>query len=210
MIAKRYFSAFIILIVLLGFYKEQTPVPNQEIELQFVDQQVVIEDTQNIIEAITKQLQALGITDIQVREQENGILKISYYSEAEVAAVKKTLSSNGIASKSESGNTPTNTNVFKFKDSGNVDTFKLDIYEIQTVSSPYVGIHGKYILALQKDYDKAPTPNSFGHAYSYVTGEFQTIIALAYTESTYTTILKESISYEIPDVRAGPLSSLHS
>lgn len=207
MIAKRYFSAFIILILLLGFYKKQNPVPNQEIELQFVSQEVVDEDTEDIIKAIKLQLEAFGVTDIQVREQENGILKIAYYSETAVADIKKILSSEGITSKGEPNQIPTNKKVVKFQDYGNVDTFKLDVYEIQTTSGPYVGIHGKYILTLQKEYDKAPSPNSFGNVNSYLAREFQTTIAFAYTESTYTTILKENISYEIPDVRAGPISS---
>ncbi|WP_298422918.1 hypothetical protein [uncultured Kordia sp.] len=211
MIAKRYFSALIILITLLGFYKKQNPAPNQEIELQFVDQEVVVEDTEDIIQAIKQQLEALGISDIQVREQENGILKIAYYSDAAVADIKSILSSKGITSERHSENIPTNNKVVKIQDHGNVDTFKLDVYEIQTTSNPYADIHGKYVLALQKDYDKSPpSPNSFGNTSSYITGEFKTTIALAYTESTYTTILKENISYEIPDVRAGPTSSLHS
>ncbi len=209
MIAKRYFSALIILITLLGFYKKQNPVPNQEIELQFVDQEVVVEDTKDVIQAIKQQLKAFGITDIQVREQENGVLKIAYYSETAVADIKKILS-NGIASNGKSNKIPTDKKVFKFHDQGNLDTFKLDVYELQTATNPYIGVHGKYILVLQKEYDKAPSPNSFGNTNSYLSGEFKTTIALAYTESTYTTILKENISYEIPDVRAGPSSSLLS
>jgi len=210
MLAKKYFSALIILITLLGFYKKQNPAPNQEIELQFVDQELVVEDTEDVIKAIKQQLQALGITEIQVRTQENGILKIAYYSEADVADIKKVLSSKGIASEGESNEIPTNKKVVTFQHAGNVDTFKLDVYELQTTSNPYVGTHGKYILAFQKEYDKAPSPNSFGNTDSFLTGELKTTIELAYTESTYTTILKENISYEIPDVRAGPTSVVHS
>ncbi|WP_046758405.1 hypothetical protein [Kordia jejudonensis] len=210
MIAKKYFSALVILITLLGFYTKQTPVPNQEIVLQFVDQAVVVEDSQNIIDAIKSQLQSVGVTDIQVTEQENGILKIAYYSDAEVADIKKILAANGIHSEKDSQELPNNKKVVAFQNDGNVETFKLDVYEIQTSLNPYAGVHGKYILALQKEYDKSPNPNSFGNTHTFFTGEFKNTIALAYTESTYTTILKENISYEIPDVRAGPTSSLHS
>ena len=210
MLAKKYFSALIILILLLGFYNEQTLVPNQQIELQFVDQELVAEDTRDVIQAIKQELKALGVTEIQVRAQENGILKIAYYSDAAVADIKKVLSSKGIASEGESNKIPTNKKVITFEGYANFDTFKLDVYELQTVSSQHVGAHGKYILELQKEYDKAPSPNSFGNTNSYLKGELKTTIALAYTESTYTTILKENISYEIPDVRAGPTSSIHS
>jgi hypothetical protein len=210
MIAKRYFSALIILLLFFGFSEKQVSVPNQQIELQFTNQEVVQEDTQDIILSITQQLEALGITDIQVKQQEDGILKISYYSDAAVAEIKKVLFANGIHSDGTSKEIPDNTNIVKFKEYGTVDTFKLDVYELQTTSNPYAGIHGKYIIALQKDFDKSPNPNSFGHTSSFLTGELKTTIALVYTESGYTTIHKENISYEIPDVRAGPTSSLHS
>ena len=206
MIAKKYISALIILLTLLGFSKKPAPAPNQEIELQFADQATVIENTDDLIQAIKKQLEALGVTSIQVRQQEEGILKISYYSDENVAEIKRILSTNGITSEEIPGSEKAVT----FQDGGNLESYKIDVYELQTASNSYAGIHGKYILALQKDYDKAPSPNSFANANSFQAAAHKVTIALAYTESTYTAIPKENISYEIPDVRAGPTFAMHS
>jgi len=207
MIAKKYFSALIILIVLLGFYKEQTLAPNQEIELRFADQTTVLEESDDVIEAIKSQLEALGVENIQVR-QTAGTLKIAYYSDENVAEIKKVLATEGFDSKEN----PTGEKTVKFQDYGLVDSFKLDVYELQADSNPSNGIHGKYILGLQKNSDKSPdtNPNSFANANSFLSGEFKTILALAYTESTYVAIPKENISYEIPDVRAGPFTAMRS
>ncbi|MBC8756089.1 hypothetical protein H2O64_15535 [Kordia sp. YSTF-M3] len=209
MIAKKYFSALIILITLLGFYKKQSPAPNQEIELQFADQTTVLAETDEVIEAITAQLEALGVENIQVR-QTAGILKIAYYSDENVAEIKKILAEEGFESEDKSEEIPTNKKAVTFQEYGIVDSFKIDVYELQTVSNPYTAIHGKYILALHKDYDKSPSPNSSANTSSFLTGEIKTTIALAYTESSYTAIPKENISYEIPDVRAGPFTTMHS
>ena len=193
--------------MLLGFYKEQVPAPNQQIELQFVDQATILEESDEVIEAIKVQLEALGVENIQVR-QTDGTLKIAYYSDENVAEIKKILATEGFDSEENS----TGKKAVKFQDYGLVDSFKLDVYELQIDSNPFDGIHGKYILALQKNSDKSPdtNPNSFANANSFLAGEFKTIISLAYTESTYIAIPKENISYEIPDVRAGPFSAMRS
>lgn len=211
MIAKRYFSALVILLVFLGFYTKQNPVPNQEISLQFADQQMINGDAEDIIKTIKTTLQSVGVAAIQVRKQENGTLKIAYYSDAKVTAIKKILAAIGIHSNNDSGMIPISKKRIAFQDLENVDAFKLDVYEIQTVSNAFVGIHGKYILSLQKEYDKAPTsPNIFGNTSAYYSTEEKAILVVSFSESVYKSMLKEKLSYETPDVRAGPIVSFYS
>jgi len=211
MIAKKYFSALIVLITLLGFYKKQSPAPNQEIELQFENQTTVLNETEDVIQAIKQQLEVLGVENIQVRHTEK-TLKIAYYSDENVAKIKKILAAEGFTSNHPSEEIPTNHKAVKFQEYATTDHFKIEIYELQTASNPYAAIHGKYILALQKDYDKSPNsnPNSFANTSSFYLGEIKTVIALAYTESSYTAIPKEHIPHEIPDVRAGPSTTILS
>ncbi|MFK7746795.1 MAG: hypothetical protein AB8B65_00245 [Kordia sp.] len=208
MIAKKYFSALILFITLLGFYQEQTPVPNQQIELQFSGSATVSSNTEEVIEAIKLQLEDLGVANIQVRKQADNTLTIAYYSNENAASVKKLLIEKGIASKDKFPASPTENNTVNYQEFASLDSYELDVYELQTTSDSFDGTHGKYILDLQKEYDKSPTPNSFAKANSLITGDFNTsLIARMYTESGYTTILKENISYEIPDVRAGPFTT---
>lgn len=211
MIAKRYFTALVILLVFLGAYTKQYPAPNQEISLQFVDKKEVSDNADDLITAIKTTLQSVGVTEIQVREQDNGTLKITYYSDADVAVIKKVLSSIGVESEKDSNSIPTDKKVVAFKDAGSADIFKLDVYEIQTATNAFAGAHGKYILSFQKEYDKAPTsPSASGNTSAYHSSEQKITITLVYSESVYKPILKETISYEIPDVRAGPTSLVHS
>ncbi|QHI36326.1 hypothetical protein IMCC3317_16880 [Kordia antarctica] len=208
MIAKKYFSALIIFITLLGFYQKQIPAPNQQIELQFTDQAALFEETEEVILAIKKQLEALGVENIQVKQQ-GGTLKIAYFSTEKITEIKKILSEEGFASNSKSQEIPSK-NALQFHEYENADSYKIAVYELQTDFNPYVGTHGKYILSLQKDSDKSPNPNPFANANSFHTGEINITIALAYTESSYTAIHIENTSYEIPDVRAGPFAAMHS
>lgn len=195
--------------MLLGFYTEQTPVPNQEIELQFAGVTMVSSDTEEVIQAIKQQLQSIGVTNIQVRQQADNTLKIAYYSNENVAAIKAFLIENGVASNNGFPEEPTGDETFSFEAYANVDSYKLDVYELQTAADSSLGEHqGKYILDLQKEYDKSPSPNSFANTSSFFSGDFNTTsIELTYTESGYIVIFKENISYEIPDVRAGPFTA---
>ncbi|EDP95385.1 hypothetical protein U8527_17005 [Kordia algicida OT-1] len=208
MFAKRYLSAFVILLTLLGFYKEQTPAPNQEIELQFTNQ-TVSQETKEVIDGIKKQLEALGVANIQVR-QIDGALKIAYYSDENVAAIKELLLEEIPASNNESPNQTDDDNTVVFQEYTAIEGYKLEVYELHTTSNPFIGVQGKFILSLQKDYDKSPNPNSFANTNNFISGEVKHTIALAYTESSYTAIPKENTSYEIPDVRAGPFAAMHS
>lgn len=208
MIAKKYFSGLLILLVLFGFYKEQTPAPNQEIELHFTDNASVSQENTAVIEAITQQLEDLGVENIQVRQQAGTSLKIAYFSNEKVAAVKELLIEKGFSAKDQLPILPIeDTNVY-LQSFANVDNYQIDIYELQSDSDTVLGSHGKFILDLHKEYDKSPTPSSFANANSFVTGDDQTIaIELTYTISEYTVIPNENISYEIPDVRAGPFTT---
>ncbi|MEM6684419.1 MAG: hypothetical protein AAF617_01385 [Bacteroidota bacterium] len=196
------------MLTLFGFYKEQSPAPNQEIELHFTDSASTSQETTAIIQAITEQLEALGVENIQVRPQEGASLKIAYFSKEKVAAVKELLIENGFSAKDTLPVLPVEeTNVY-LQSFANVDQYQIDIYELQAASDAFLGAHGKFILDLHKEFDKSPTPNLFANTNSFVTGDHQTIaIELTYTRSEYTVIPKENISYEIPDVRAGPFTT---
>ncbi len=209
MIAKKCFSALIILITLFGFYKEQTPAPNQEIELQFAEREAVAQDATIVIQAIKQQLQDFGVENIQVRERTAQTLKIAYFSEDAVATIKEFLVEKGWLANDESPTIPTEEQQVYLQAYANVDHCKIDIYELQSTADSYFGgTHGKYILDLHKEYDKSPTPNSFANTNSFITGDHHTLaIECTYTTSGYTVIHKENIAYEIPDVRAGPFST---
>ena len=89
---KWYLSTFVLILVLLGYSRQQAYVPNQEIVMQFVDADVTSDVTQNAIAIVKKQLQTIGIANIQVRETVAGRLKITYNSDLDVASIKRIFS----------------------------------------------------------------------------------------------------------------------
>ena len=89
---KWYLSTFILIVAFLGASLQQFSVPNQEIVLQFEDQEISLVETENAITNIKKQLQDIGVEKIQVYKSDNGVLKISYFSEIDVVSIKKIFS----------------------------------------------------------------------------------------------------------------------
>ena len=161
-----------------------------------------------VILAIKSPLRELGVENIQIKEQ-GKTLKIAYYSQEKVADIKELLLQKGFSAENTLPVLPTEHKNEHVQSFAKADGYKIDIYELQSTADSFNGAHGKYILELHKEFDKSPSPNSFANTSAYITGDFNTIpLELSYVTSNYTTIPKENISYEIPDVRAGPFTSL--
>ena len=89
---KWFFSVFVLTLVLLGYGRQQAYVPNQEIVMQFVDADVTCDVTQIATTLVKKQLETIGVSNIQVWETAAGRLKITYYSDVDVASIKRLFS----------------------------------------------------------------------------------------------------------------------
>lgn len=212
MIAKKYIAAFIILLTLLGFYKEQTPAQNQEIELQFTHATIQTTQTEELIEAIKTKLHALGVENITVRQFTNETLKIAYHSQQEVAAIKAVLIDEGFANTFPLQEIPSNDseNSILIDELASTDGYKIDVYELKNASDSYSGMQGKFILSLHKEYDKSPSPNSFAVHSTYFSASTTQVTKSTHKATTYKTIYKAAVSYETPDVRAGPSTKVYS
>ena len=198
--AKWYFSIIIIFLTLLGIHQEQTTVPNQEIVLQFVDDEVTNEEAQNAIVIIKEQLQAIGINNIQVGEQENGKLKIIYYSDANVESIKRILSK---GKKIEIGYTSFNKEDTDFPSDKNQNEYEFDVYEIQSVDTSF-DFDGKYALELKQEYDRFSNPNIYTFAAVVNISEKCRIVKTAYKIHKSITFFTGNTLHNIPEVRAGP------
>ena len=198
---KWYFSVLIVFLTLLGICQEQNSVPNQEIVLQFTDDEVTNEEAQNTIAIIKEQLQTLGINDIQVGEQEDGRLKITYYSDANVASIKKILSKGkrielGYTSYNQDekdGNLPSNKN----------SNYNFDVYEIQSTDLT-LGFDGKYVLEIKQEYERFSNPNVYSFEGEINVTERCKIVKVAYRVNRNIAIAIDNTLNTIPEVRAGP------
>ena len=85
--SKWYFGIVITALTFFVVSQQQITVPNQQIVFQFSDNQATVSQTEKAIHAIKAQLENIGVKNTQVFEQ-NGILKITYYSDIAITEVK--------------------------------------------------------------------------------------------------------------------------
>ena len=129
---KWYISALVIILAVLGGIasQEQNTIPNQEIVLQFEDVDLTSKQAENTVAIVKQQLQDLGAENIQVFSLENGKLKITYFSDSEVASIKETFSEeSNLTLHLTSQIQDENASRFPFEES-NI-SYNLDVYEIQ-------------------------------------------------------------------------------
>lgn len=199
--AKWYISTFIIVLAFFGFNQEQELTPNQQIVLQFVDNHVRSNEKENTIAFVTKQLQSFGINDVKVEQHEQGIIKIAYYSNTDVASIKKVLSTN-----KNSGYVPYKKEIEseKYPFNKKENNFNLDIYEIHADNDVTSDLKGKYIFELKQEYDRFSNPNLYTYLPENIINYKNNIVKIAYKINKNVAITIDHSSYKIPEVRAGP------
>lgn len=199
--AKWYFSTLVIALTLLGVCQEQVSVANQEIVMEFVYDEVTSGDVQDAIAVVKKQLHTLGIYNIQVGEKEDGRLKITYYSDVNVASIKKLLSKEkkinldytSYNQDEEHSELPTNENK---------NSYNLDVYEIQQDTDGESDLNGIYVVELKHEYDRFSNPNFYIGKIDV--SEEDRIVKIAYKVRRHIAIAMDDMSHYVPDVRAGP------
>ena len=191
----------IILLTFLGVGQHQISVPNQQIVVQFVDD-VSSDETQNTVAIVKKQLLNIGAENIRVSENEEGKLKISYYSNLDIARFKNILSEEnqlelGIVENQQESES-------KLPSKENQNTCNFDVYEIQKESNSDWDFNGTNVLELNPEGNRFSKPKvyatineiDFQEKDSKVTFKVYYRIAIAI----------DNTSHNIPDVRAGPIA----
>ena len=197
-------SFIIVLFVLGAIHQQQVSVPNQEIVLQFNDAAVSQDEAQQTILKVQEQLRALGADSITVVKDDNGNLKISYYSAVDVTDIESALSNSNLITESSSGKS-TNDTEAPFSSSEHQVNFSLDVYEIQQ-STQLNGFKGKLVLESQPDNDRFLSPNIYlvANTIDLQVKTFEDSVALKSQRNVV--LAKENKSYQIPEVRAGPIA----
>lgn len=200
---RWYFCTLIIILAISGtVYQQQHTIANQEIAFQFSNTDHTSKDVQNTIASITKQLDDFGVENIQVKEEE-GELKISYYSDADVASIKEILSKEIAISVDYDTN-----NQQKGQDNSPIDkeaiSYNLDIYEIQNGNDSQWDFDGKYVLEFESKADRFFNPNLYVSTLDSDENENTRLVKVAYKINRSVAIEIDNFSYKIPEVRAGP------
>lgn len=204
MIARWYISVLIFSLTLFGAVsQQQILVPNQEIVLQFEDVDLTSKQTENTVAIVKQQLQDLGAENIQVLSLENGTLKITYYSDAQVSSIKETFSEeNNLALHLTSQIQDEDSSSFPFEES-NI-SYNLDVYEIQNGHDSGWGFDGAISLEFEPKSDRFLDPNDLSN--QHVVYQYEDyLIQVAYKTCREITIQISDPLHTIPEVRAGPI-----
>ena len=193
--AKWYFSTIIILLTLFVVNQQQVGVPNQEIVLQFTNDEVTSLEAQNTIAIVKKQLQSIGIHDTKVVNENNGKLKITYYSDSDITIIKSVLSNGQKITLNDSTSFPSD------KDSKD---YNLDVYEIQKRTDSGSGVNGKFVLQSKQGYDRFANPDVITYAELVYTKNTDIAVKVALKINNSIAVAIDTITYKIPEVRAGP------
>lgn len=205
MLKKWHIITFLVILSVLGFVSQEKMVtPNQEIILQFSDVEVTSQEVQNTIAIVKNQLQSLGAHNIQVKDSQNGELKITYYSGTDISKIKDTFSKDvNLDVDHTSPNQDKETEGFPFDE--NTISYKLDVYEIENGADSDWGFNGISIIEFDSKSDRFFDPNPY---FALANIDFRiknNSVKVAYTIHHNMAIAIDNASKSIPEVRAGPI-----
>lgn len=199
---KLNFGILVILLAFLGTYLEQITVPNQQIVVQFSDKDISSEATENAIEVIQNRLQSIGVEYIEIGQNKDGQLKITYYSDTDVEFIQAILSKEeGLKFAFKPGDKKT-TNSSENK---NVKDYELNISEIQNSNHTNWDFERTEVVELNQKTDHSHNLKvnaSGGHIGARQSNRLIEV-ALEINNSVPIVIINH-LSYKIPEVRAGP------
>lgn len=212
--SKWYFGTLLFILALLGFSQPQVSIPNQEIVLQFSDDEVTVDEAQKAIAIVKEQLRLIGANKIQVSESADGSLKITYYSDIDVAIIEGIFSARvpleALAEAQEKsldlgytsyyeGEEPT-----EFPSEKDSNTYKLNVSEIHSGSDAQSDFNG--LLVELTENERLFNPVVF-FSIDAIDGERNRVEKTTYTVQRNIALAIESPKYKIPEVRAGPTSN---
>lgn len=192
--SKWYFGIVITALTFFVVSQQQITVPNQEIVFKFSDNQATVSQTEKAIQAIKAQLQNIGVKNTQVFEQ-NGILKISYYSDITIAEVKSILLNEKLIFNNTKGTQ---------NDNPLDSSYNVDVFEIKPATESGVGFDGKFIVEAKQEYTRA---SQIVLTFSAITESIIQLtlpVNVTHKVNTNISISIDKGSFNIPEGRAGP------
>lgn len=183
-------------------FLEPNTVPNQQIVIQFSNDTITIADTEDTIEAIQNKLQSIGVTQIQIGQSKTGQLRITYFSEEDVADIQKALFN---AEDFQVAYSPSVQSSKDFPNVPKVKDYELNVSEIKTSTSNTWDFEGTEVATFNPKSDHSNTlkvHNSGNQVSSELNNHVINTIVEAYKVAA---IVSNNSSYKIPEVRAGPM-----
>lgn len=199
---KWYISALIVILTFFGITQQTISNPNQEIVLKFENVELTKEDTKTTIAILKEELQNVGVNNFKVTENAEGILKIKYYSDADVTIIKGILSKR-IRSQLDTPDDDDEDSEYPFNQ--DVERYNLDIRELKNGNDSESGLNGTFVLEFKVKSDRfsKPTNNTSQKCIDYLLIDANVKTSLK-TFKTIALAIHDGL-YHVPEVRAGPL-----
>lgn len=201
---KRYIGAIIFILSFLAVISQQEfNVPNQEIVLEFNHGEVTSSQAESTVAHIKQQLQVLGASQIKVQQTVSGKLKITYYSDADVASIKKTFTKDLERNLDSNVFSKTN-NQTELPSKVPSIAYNLDVFEIQNANNSGWDLDGKCVLTTDTKSDRFSDPNVFFFIEVVNVSLEDNTVKTAYKVRRNVLISTENNLHKIPEGRAGP------
>ncbi|WP_458627465.1 hypothetical protein [Winogradskyella sp. PC D3.3] len=202
---RLHFGLLVILLTFLGMYLEQNTLPNQQIIIQFSENNISSDDTESAIETIQHKLQSIGVTHIQIGQNQEGQLRITYHSYADVEHIQNILFN--VEDLNFAYNSTQNQSDH-FPEQKKHKNYELNISEIKTSTDVNWDFERTQVIELNQKIDRfsCAKTNSFGHQFNDFENNCSIKVAVFINQNA--TIAIPNISYIIPEVRAGPTASI--
>lgn len=200
---KWFIRSLLILLAFLGLSLEQNPAPNQQIVVEFAQDNVSPIDAQKTLAAVQEKLAASGAENIQIKETANGTLSITYYSTFDAIAIKSMLfSQQGIAleNTSFSNNNPNTPEA----PVDHASVYKLDVHELKQDSDLIAGLNG-IVLEFEAKIHRYFMPDGYANLAKVAVLSSNRNEKVAFKISSRQSLRIDHFSYKIPEVRAGPI-----
>ncbi|MDX1463261.1 MAG: hypothetical protein R3359_09400 [Marinirhabdus sp.] len=200
---KWYISFMVCALTLLGVTNERSVLPNQEIVLHFENGSDATHEAEEALRSIREKLRHIGVSDLQVTATMDGSVRITYYSNADVAAVKALLNQDQTFAVDHTAFEATSP--IDVPENGSDQDYEFNVSEISTQSENGLGFNG--ILLDQKSvHDRYTYPIVYLGTGNASYSRLQKQVAARVACYSDTTIRTDRASYQIPEVRAGPIA----
>ena len=200
---KLHFGILVLLLAFIGRYIEQTNVPNQQVVIQFSDDNISIEAAEETIEVIFSKLESSGAEQIQIGQNENGQLKITYYSKANVNKIQS-IFSNAEGFKLDYASDSNSSTDFPVHRT--VKDFELNISEIQNSNPINWDFEGVEVVQLNQKSEFSYNLKVNTSSTLLNTVQSNGIQKVAIKVNTTVALAIDKLSFNIPEVRAGPIT----
>jgi len=201
---KLHIGILVILLAFLGTYLEQSTNPNQQIVVQFSDKDIAKEDAVNAIDVVRRQLQGIGVEHLQIVHSDDGQLRITYYSDSDVARIQDILLKDvDFKFAYDSGDNSSD----KLPENKNIKDYELNISEIQNSNDSNWDFERTEVVELNQKSDSSYNPKVKSSGAQINKKHSNNLVSIALQVNNFVANATNHISYKIPEVRAGPTTN---